>query len=144
MEAAHLEQGIEHPVLGPNYFAARDSAEQFMSQFEANHFRPLIDKFADDFRDKMWADVESWLLSDTESNLQSTMWRQIDGSVKALLSGEEWALNKYALHGRYDCEKIRAAVARHIPKELQDARVSYLEEEVKQLKESLRFARREY
>lgn len=36
--------------LGPAYFASRRIVERFMASFEAEHFKPLIDKAAKDFR----------------------------------------------------------------------------------------------
>ena len=142
MDQKFLDEGAEHPVLGPHYFAARAAAEEFMAKFEAEHFKPLAERFAEEFRDKLWGDIESWMLTDVESNLQGTIWRQIDDSVKALLSGERWALERYALGERYDHEKIRAAVAKQVPEELQNKRIADLEHEVKQLREQLDWYRR--
>lgn len=62
------------------------------------------------------------------------MWHQIDESVKALLSGEGWALRRYMLADRYDNVKIRAAVAAVVPVELQNARVADLEKELAEVK----------
>jgi hypothetical protein len=53
------------------------------------------------------------------------------------MTGERWALERYTL-GKYgDGEKARAAVAAHIPKEIQDARIADLEAENKRLREWL-------
>lgn len=134
-------EGQKSPALGPAYFDARRVAERFMAQFEAEQFKPLIDKFTKEFADEMWKSVSDWLLSDTESNLQSELWRIADNCVKAILGGERWALEKYALGERYDCDKVRETVARHIPQELQDKRVADLEEQVKKLQADLAFWR---
>lgn len=139
-----LAQGEQSPTLGPAYFAAREAARRFMEAFEAGHFEPLIKKFADDFRDKLWSDIDTFLISDTESNLQSEMWRFADNNVKHLLAGEKWAIDKFLLGNRYDCEKIRATVARLVPKELQDARIADLEAEVMRLRTDNEFLRRRY
>lgn len=132
--------------LGPAYFASRRAVQRFMEHFEAEQFRPLIDgivkKATDEIRDKLWDDVVTFFLSDVESNLQGSMWHQIDDSVQALLGGKEWALNRYALKDRYDDKAVREAVAKHIPAELQDKRVADLEAEVARLKSDLEFYRR--
>lgn len=127
------------PNLGPTYFAARAISERFMKHFEAEHFEPLIKHFADKLRDKVWEDFSSWLLSDTESNLQCEIRYRVDRSVEALLEGKPSYIKQYVM-GQYGDVEIREAVARHISEELQDQRVLDLEEQVKQLKESLKFA----
>jgi hypothetical protein len=135
--AEDFAEAESYRTLGPAYFAARRQAEAFMAAFEAEHFAPLIKKFASDFQDKLWSDLENSLLSDTESNLQTSVWRMVDSSVKALLGGDRWALERYALGDKYDCGEIRAAVAKHIPAELQDKRIAELEAEVASLKADL-------
>lgn len=134
MEQVYLDKAAEHPVLGPHYFAARDVAEKFMADFDPEHFTPLIKKASDDLYSALQERLESFLMSDVESNLQGTIWRQIDESVKALLSGQRWALERYLLGTKYNCDKIREAVAKVIPAELQDARIRDLEEEIERLR----------
>lgn len=138
MDQKYIDQAEGYEVLGPNYFAAREVAEKFMERFEGDHFKPVIKKIADELYSQMQESLENYLLSDVESNIQGTIWRQIDDSVKAILSGEKWAINKYLLAERYECDKIRAAVAKVVPKELQDARVADLEAEVERLKDQVR------
>lgn len=133
-----LEDAAKYNTLGPAYFEARAIVERHMEKFEPEHFQPLIDTFTTQFRDALWDSVRDHLLSDTELNLQGSLYRMVDDCVAALLSGEEWALKRYAL-GRYRQEEIRKAIAKHIPTELQDARMADLEAEVKRLKENLRF-----
>ena len=122
-----IKDGEKYDNLGPAYMAARASAERIMAAFEDEHFKPLIDKFAKDFQDRLWSDVVSYLLSDTENNLQGEMWRHADNMVEYVLSGEEWAMKRFVLGERYDCEKIRAKIASYVPIELQDARIADLE-----------------
>lgn len=143
-EADDIEKGADHPTLGPAYFAARKTAERFMADFAAEHFKPLVEEFTKEFRDRLWTNIDDWLLSDTENNLQSHMWRHADNMVKYVLAGDDWAMKKFALGERYDCERIRKAVAKHIPKELQDARIADLEAEVEKLKKDVEFYRRNY
>lgn len=142
MDQQFLDKAAEHPYLGPHYFAARETVEKFMAQFEPEHFEPLLKKAAETFYSQMLESLQDHLLSDVENNLQGTIWRQIDDSVKALLTGERWALERYALGERYDGEKIREAVAKHIPVELQDARIKDLEAEIEKLHKDISYLRR--
>ena len=137
-----IKEGTEALVLGPAYFDARKVAERCIGQFESEHFKPLVDKLVDEFREKAWESVQNGLLMDVEMNLQSEMWRMVDASVQALLGGHRWALQKYALGERYDCDEIRAVVAKHVPAELQDKRIADLEHEIGKLKSELDWARR--
>jgi len=132
-----LAFGEQHTVLGPAYKAAQDSAEKFMAGFEAEHFKPLIEKFADDFRDKLWDDLKDYLLVDVESNLQGDLWRSVDATINALLTGQRWALNRYVLaQERYgEAPQVRAAIAGHCGDEIQAQRIAELEEEVAKLTE---------
>lgn len=134
-----MAKASEYPVLGPAYFASRRIVEELMAKFEAEDFKPLIESFEKKFSEKLWNAVADSLLVDTESNLQGEMHRMVDDCVMALLGGEGWALERWALTDRYDGVKIRAAVAAHIPQELQDKRVADLEKEIKFLKEQRRF-----
>lgn len=138
-----LQQGTgEYKALGPSYFSGRRFAEQFMEKFEADCFKPFLDDFAKKFADRLWSDVEDHLVSDVESNIQGHIWRTVDEMVKALLHGERWALERYVLSEKYDCEKVRANVARYVVTELQDKRIADLEADNKRLRESLEWSRR--
>jgi hypothetical protein len=135
--AKDLEQGQEHLTLGPAYFAARRVMQEACDSFDTKSFEPVLKKTADDFHEMLLENVQEYLWSNAEVNLQGKAWRMVDQCVQALLSGERWAMEKYALGERYDCAKVRATVARHVPKELQDARIADLEAEVKRLNEQL-------
>lgn len=134
-----LDEGAKYENLGPAYFDARRVAEQFMAKFEAENFKPMIEKLSSDIRDKLWTDLENHLMSDTEMNLQGQVWRIVDNCVYAILGNERWVMDKYALGTRYDCEKVRATIARHIPQEIQNKRIADLEDELKRAKDSIRF-----
>ena len=137
---ADIEQGQD--VLGSEYFAGRKIAERFMTKFQDDHFKPLIEEFAKQFRDKLWTDVANWLLLDTESNLHNEIAPMVEGTLQAILTGERWALNRYALAAKYgDGEKLRAAIVKHVPIELQDARMADLEAENAKLREENRWLR---
>jgi hypothetical protein len=139
-----LKDGEASLVLGPTYFDARRVAERVMAKFEAEQFKPLIDKMASEFNDRLWNDVKSSLLEDTECNLQNEICRAVDACVEALLGGHMWALNKYILGSNYDHGKIREAVAIYIPQELQEKRIADLEEELRQAKEHIARLERRY
>jgi hypothetical protein len=135
-----MTEAAKYPTLGPAYFEARPIVEKHMEKFEAEHFQPLIGEFVKKFQDKLWDSVRDHLLSDTEMNIHGEAYRMVDDCVAALLSGERWAIERYVL-GKYSQEKIRAAVAQHIPQELQGARVADLEKEVERLRKDLAFYR---
>ena len=130
-----------YETLGPAYFAARRVVEDAMKPFDAEMLAPILKKAADDFYAKLQETVEDAIWGDAEINLQSKMWRMVDETVKALLTGEEWALSRYCLGSRYEHDKVRAAVAAHIPKEIQDARVSDLSAQVEWLTKELSYYR---
>lgn len=133
-DQAEIEKGTEHLTLGPNYFRSRDVVEKFMAGMDADQFAPILKKAADDLYAQLLDSTQSYLLSNAEDNLQGELWRGADNIVQALLSGEKWAVDKYLLGERYNCEKVRDTVAKHVPKELQDARIADLEAEVERLR----------
>ena len=141
-DPAFIAKDEETPGLGPAYFDARAVAERVMAKFENEDFQPMVKKIIDTISEKLWDDVRDSLLVDVEMNLQGEMWRMVDSCVNALLGGSKWALQKYALTERYnDGTEIRAAVAKHIPAELQDARIADLEKEITKLRCDLAFYR---
>ncbi len=139
--ASDLAQGAENLTLGPSYFAARRVMEQSLEGFDTEHVKPVLKKASDELYEMLLEGVQDYLWSNAEWNLQGKMWRMVDQCVLSLLSGEEWAMKKYALGPRYDCEKVRATVAKHVPAELQDARIADLEHELERLREQLKWAR---
>lgn len=135
------ENSDRYDSLGPEYFAARRMARRFMEAFGADNFKPLIDEFTKRFNDELWTGVVASLIDDTESNIQLETSRMVEGTVRAILSGERWALNRYVLASKYDSGSVREAVVKHIPKELQDARITDLEAEIAQLRSDLKYYR---
>jgi hypothetical protein len=136
-----IEQAAKYPGLGPAYFEARVIVERQMAKFEAEHFEPLLKKFTDAFREKLWDDVRDHMLGDTEMNLQSHIYHMVDSCMHAILAGEQWAIERYALQ-KYDARKAREAIAKHIPAELQNARIADMEEEIARLRRDLEFYHR--
>lgn len=136
------EQGEKSPTLGPAYFAARRFVKSAMQGADVDVFKPLIEKIAGDIRDKLWSDVENFLMSDAEYNVQGAIWQAVDDSVNALLAGRDWAIKKYVLTDRYNAVEIRKTVAGHITDELYAARIKDLEKEVADLKHLLQLRER--
>jgi hypothetical protein len=128
--------------LGPHYQPAQKFAEQLFSSSEGEDFRKVIDEAAKRFTDKVEESFFDWVISDAESNVQSHIWRTVDDMVKALLSGERWAMERYVLDGRYDTARVREAVAAVCGDEVQKLRIQDLEAEVKKLKEDVQWLRR--
>jgi len=139
-----LREAEDSPVLGPAYFDARRVAERLMKDFEAELFEPLLKKASDGFYDAVRDKVETFLLSDTECNIQGEMYRMVDNCVEALLTGKQWALQRYALTDKFDGAAIREGIIQHIPEELKDKRISDLEKELKTLKEDLQWHKSRY
>lgn len=139
----NIAEGEKSPTLGPAYFCSRDVVERAMAGVQSSDFKPILDSIVKQISDHVWTKMHDHLLVDTEMNLQGAMWSQVDDMVKHILAGEKWAMEKFALGARYDCEAVREAVARYVPAELQDARVADLEKQVAELKKDVEFYRRE-
>lgn len=128
--------------LGPEYFASNRLAEAMIAKFDAEHLKPLVDKVADEFRDKLWTDVVDWLLDDTEQNVGAAVRHMVEQTVQALLSGKEWAMQRYPYADYSKGEEIRAAVAKHGGDTLLARRVADLEAENIKLRETIEWMRR--
>ena len=129
--------------LEPEHTRAHAFSEKLLQDFEAEHFKPIIKKLTDAVGEALWDMVRDSLIDDTSRNVAGHIQDRIESSIEALLGGKEWAIKKYVLEG-YDRDKIREAVAKAIPKELQDLRIVDLEKEVARLKDSLDFHTRRY
>lgn len=140
-----IEFGEQHPVLGPEYSAARSFMERFAESFRDEHLEPFMDvvvkNITDRIQEKARESLLDFLLQDTEYNAQNAIRSMVNDTVKALLSGERWALERYPLAARYEAEKVRAAIAAHIPDDLAKARIADLEKQVSDLQRSLEWAR---
>lgn len=130
------------PVLGPEYGASNRLAEAMMEKFSTEHLKPLVDKVADEFRDKLWSDVTDWLLADTEQNVAGAIRHMVEQTITALLTGKEWAMQRYPYADYCKGEEIRAAVAKHGGDTLLARRVADLEAEIKKCRETIGYLRR--
>lgn len=141
-----MAQAANYESLGPEYFAARRFMDRFMAAWTDEHLKPLADAVTeavtDQIREKVWDDFRDFLLMDTESNAQGAMRQMVEGSVKALLSGQEWALKRYPLASDYSTIEVRAKIAELIPDGIAKARIADLEKEVETLRLSLEWERR--
>lgn len=126
-----------YPTIEPEWTRGHEKAEQVIAQFEAEHFKPILEKLSDAMSERLWNLLRDYLLSDTESNIEGHMRHRIESSVQALLGAERWAVDKYVMD-KYDAGKdIRKTLAALIPQELQDARINDLETELAKLRNDL-------
>lgn len=138
--ADDVASAATYTALGPAYFAARRFAEKLFDDSEQfNKFEDVAKEAAKKVADHIRDAIAEFIACDAEYGVHQHIWREVDQIVRAILSGEKWAVERYALGGKYDFGKIRAAVAKHIPREVMDARIGDLEAEVKTLSERLRF-----
>jgi|TARA_Y100000034_G_scaffold136722_1_gene215228 hypothetical protein len=139
-----IKQGEAHPELGPEYFAARRIAEGVADRIGVDAFKGMIDKFTDDFRDRLWSDIADYLVTDTEMNVQGAVRSMVEGTVRALLTGEQWAMNRYPYCDYRDGEKIRKRIAEHSGDEIARRRIADLEREVAGLNDRISYMRGTY
>jgi len=125
--------------LGPEYFASNRLAEAMLAKFDAEHLKPLVDKAADEFRDKLWHDVTDYLLADTEQYVAGAVAHMVEQTVQALLTGKEWAMQRYPYADYSKGEEIRAALAPLVGDTLLARRVADLEAENARQRETISF-----
>ena len=139
--ADDLQQAEHYGTLGPAYFAARRAAESLMAGVESEPLKRVLTKCADELTQGIYAYVEDGMRGDLERNLQGHIDNMVQRTVRALLTGDEWAMKQYPLAQYHDGEAIRAAVAKHGGEPLLMARIADLEKENVRLNESLRWSR---
>jgi hypothetical protein len=140
-----IAEGEETPILGPAYFAARRVCEEAISAFEAEHMKPLVEKFKQSVADELWTVVENHLWNDTESNLQGKMWHMVDEIIEGILSDRKpWIVQRYALGKRYDLDQIRKALALSIKDQLGEAFHADLQEENEKLRKEIEYLRKRH
>ena len=130
------------PVLGPEYGASNRLAEAMLEKLQVEHLKPLVERVADEFRDKLWDDVRDWLLADTEQNVAGAVRNMVEQTIVALLTGKEWAMKRYPYANYSKGEDIRKAVAQHGSEPLLMARIADLEAEIAKQKETIDWLRR--
>ena len=130
------------PVLGPEYRASQRFAEGVMKGFQDEHLQPLMKIIADEVQDKLWDVARDWLLQDTETNVHGAVRSMVEQTINALLTGKEWAMQRYPYADYSKGEEIRKAVAVHGGDELLMRRIADLETEVAKKEETIQWLRR--
>lgn len=129
------------PVLGPEYRASARLAQAMLAKFEADHMKPLVDKVADEFREKLWDDVRDWLLADAELNVHGAVRDMVEQTIVALLTGKQWAMERYPFADWEKGKSIRQAIFDHVGADLVDRRVADLEAELARAHETIKMLR---
>lgn len=137
-----FEEAGKYGNLGPHYFAARRVVDGAMASFTSEHLDGIAKTATDALYEKLQSVIEDSLWSDAEMNLQGKMWQMVDQIVRGILSGEQWIVDRYVLGSRYECDKVREAVARHFEDDVAKARISDLESEIARLNEQVRWLSR--
>ena len=130
------------PVLGPEYRASQRFAEGVMKDFQDEHLQPLMKIIADEVQDKLWDVARDWLLQDTETNVHGAVRDMVEQTINALLTGKEWAMQRYPYADYSKGEEIRKAVAVHGGDELLMRRIADLETEVAKKEETIQWLHR--
>lgn len=129
------------PVLGPEYRASQRFVEGVMASYREEHLEPLLKMISDAVADKLWDTARDWLLADTETNAAGAIRYMVEQTVEALLTGKQWAMERYPYADYSKGEEIRAAVAKHGGDELLMRRIADLEAEIAKRDETIRFLR---
>ena len=104
--------------------------------------QPLMKIIADEVQDKLWDVARDWLLQDTETNVHGAVRSMVEQTINALLTGKEWAMQRYPYADYSKGEEIRKAVAVHGGDELLMRRIADLETEVAKKEETIQWLRR--
>lgn len=139
-----LAESAKYGSLGPAYFDARRVVEGIMSGFKPEDFKPILDKITDQIANELWSKTETFLIADTESNIQGHIWRMVDNTVQALLTGEKWAMDRYVTRDNHDCAAVRKAVMDQAGDEVKQGRIADLEKQVRNLEVHLENARQRF
>lgn len=127
--------------LMPQWDASYRLSENILESFNEDTFSGLIETLSNKFYEELNSKVNEFIISDQTLNIRYYISNMVEQTVTALLSGEEWAMKAYPFSDYSKGEKIRKAVAVHGNDELLLRRIKDLEEELKNTKEQLRWAR---
>ena len=136
-----IEFGEQHPMLGPDYERARKVAQRFMESFKEEHFEKLHEEFCKQFAERLWGDISTFLIGDTECNLQTEMRHIAEGTVFALLHGHKGYTQRYVLRDGLQPAMVRAAIFEQFKDEMIDKGIQERDEEIHRLKEVMRMYR---
>ena len=129
-------------VLGPEYRASQRFAEGIMKGFQEEHLEPIVKMVTDQFTDKLWDVARDYLLADTETNVAGAVRNMVEQTIVALLTGKQWAMERYPYADYTKGEEIRKAVAKHGGDELLMRRIADLEAEIAKKEETIQWLRR--
>ncbi len=137
-----FKEAAGYTNLGPAYFAARRAADALFTGDKALEFNKVLDQASNKIKDALYEYTSGYLKSDMQDVLESYIRQMVEDTVKALCTGEEWALKQYPLSQYHDGQQIRAAIAQHCGESVLKLRVVELEKEVARLTESIGYMRR--
>lgn len=129
-------------TLGPEYRASQRFAEGLMRGYREEHLEPLVKMVTNQFTDKLWDVARDYLLSDTETNVAGAVRDMVEQTIVALLTGKQWAMQRYPYADYTKGEEIRKAVAKHGGDELLMRRIADLEAELAKKEETIQWLRR--
>ena len=138
-DLASASNGFE--TLGPAWFAARRASEHLMAGEDTKPFKEMVDKVAKQLSVELYEYAENYIKGDLEHNLQIYISDMVNDTVHALLTGQQWALDRYPLSKYHDGESIRKAIAAYCGESVLALRVKELEAENERLREDLRWRR---
>lgn len=130
------------PALGPEYRASLRWSEAVTATLDPDQIKPIIDKAATDLQAAIWDATVDHLLCDTKHNAAGAVRYMVEQTVEALLTGKEWAMQRYPYADYSKGDEIRAAVAKHGGDELLMRRIADLEAELVKKEETIQWLRR--
>ena len=137
-----FKEADEKSPLGPHYYSAQRFSETLISSEDWELLKKPMDDLALKFYEKVQDLFENSLHDDFESNLQTHIWRTVDEVVQAILGKKQWPSDRYLLGDRYDCEAIRAVIAKQCGDEVAKLHILDLKNEVARLKKDVELYRR--
>lgn len=126
-----------------------DKIESIERQVETSfgEVKPIVEKFADDVKDKIWSDIEYYMASDCASNLRTEIEREVGNIIDLLLVGDKQALQATNIISEYTfgrLPEIRQAIFDTCGTELQKQIISDKDEEIENLKSQIKALRDRY
>jgi len=107
-----------YDTLGPGYFTARRIMDGLLADGEELGWDGLIKKASDGLYETLLDTVQNHLIADARGNVAGHIRRMVEGTVQAIIRGEEWALRQYPLARYHDGATIRRAILKHCGPEL--------------------------
>lgn len=118
-----------------------DSIDSAMNE-SLEKLNPQVEKFIDSVRDKLWSDVENYLISDNIENIRLTISRECQSIIEAFLVGDLTVLKATMILSDYTHSRlteVRKAIFNACGDEITKQVIKDLEDKNKRLKEDLDF-----